>query len=245
MDGGDVDPRRVVVDLVAVAELSPHAERLRSRKPPCSSYDEVTTASASRRARSPRPAAAASAIGRREEALDPGEPVGREREGPRGVTPADGAPGARGEAGEALSSTALDARRDVREVAREPEELELEREAERVELGPAWDRRAPARRRGGRGSAPAPRTPWRSPRARRTAAASPRRRSARRRAGSGSSRVSWCEAIRSTPVTVCSSPEPSCRTSSTCESGSRRAPKRDFVFRIPFAIAPIRPRSRV
>ena len=44
---------------------------------------------------------------------------------------------------------------------------------------------------------------------------------------------------------VCSSPAPSCSISSTCESGSRRAPKRDFVFRTPFAIAPIRPRSAV
>ena len=48
---------------------------------------------------------------------------------------------------------------------------------------------------------------------------------------------------RDTPVTVWSSPEPSWSRSSTWENGSRRAPKRDFVFRTPFAIAPIRPRS--
>src|SRR5438270_861497 len=33
--------------------------------------------------------------------------------------------------------------------------------------------------------------------------------------------------------------------SSTCESGSSRAPKRDVVLRTPFATAPTRPRSRV
>ena len=44
-------------------------------------------------------------------------------------------------------------------------------------------------------------------------------------------------------MTVCSSPRPSCSTSSTWESGSSRPPNRDRVFLAPFAIAPTRPRS--
>src|SRR6185312_4488824 len=48
----DVDAGHIVVELDAVAERALHAESVRSRKPPCSSYEAVTTASASRRARS-------------------------------------------------------------------------------------------------------------------------------------------------------------------------------------------------
>ena len=40
-------------------------------------------------------------------------------------------------------------------------------------------------------------------------------------------------------------PLPSCSMSSTWLKGSSRAPKRDFVLRTPLAIAPTRPRSRV
>ena len=47
------------------------------------------------------------------------------------------------------------------------------------------------------------------------------------------------------PVTVHSSPRPSCSTRLTRNSGSSRPPKRDFVRRTPLAIAPTRPRSAV
>src|SRR5581483_6550197 len=63
MHRGDVDPVAVVVELEAVAELALQADSVRSRNPPCSSYDEVTTASASRRARSVSCARDASASG--------------------------------------------------------------------------------------------------------------------------------------------------------------------------------------
>src|SRR3990170_6915443 len=50
-----VDPPRVVVELVAVAEIASHAVSVRRRKPPWNSYDATTTARASRAARSPSP----------------------------------------------------------------------------------------------------------------------------------------------------------------------------------------------
>src|SRR5262249_12100861 len=77
---------------------------------------------------------------RREEPLDPREAVRRERERATRMRPADCAAGARREADELADGAALDARRHVRKVAREPGELELERERERVERGPAAGR---------------------------------------------------------------------------------------------------------
>ena len=61
----------------------------------------------------------------------------------------------------------------------------------------------------------------------------------------GSSRASRCGRRSDAPVTVASSPLPWCSISSTWLSGSSRAPKRDFVRRMPFATAPTRPRSSV
>src|ERR1035437_6547447 len=48
-----VDPRAIVVQLVSVAEIPPHALKVLRRKPPWYSYDDVITFSASRLARSP------------------------------------------------------------------------------------------------------------------------------------------------------------------------------------------------
>src|SRR5439155_17760410 len=64
---GEVDPLLVVVQLDPVPEIANHAETVRRRKPPCSSYDDVMTASASRRARfsSGAPTASASGVERR------------------------------------------------------------------------------------------------------------------------------------------------------------------------------------
>ncbi len=53
MDGLAIDAARIVVELVAVAEIAPHADSVLSRKPPWNSYELTTTASASRAARSP------------------------------------------------------------------------------------------------------------------------------------------------------------------------------------------------
>ena len=39
MGGLPIDPCRIVVELVAVAEIAPHAVSVRSRKPPWNSYD--------------------------------------------------------------------------------------------------------------------------------------------------------------------------------------------------------------
>src|SRR5262245_18748568 len=63
VNGLSVDPARIVVELVAVAEIALHAVSVRRRKPPWNSYDATTTASASRRARSPRSRPCASESG--------------------------------------------------------------------------------------------------------------------------------------------------------------------------------------
>ena len=131
----DVDPRRIVVELVAAVELAPHPARsVRSRKPPCSSYDAVITARTSRAPRSVSPAAVASASGRPQERLHPVEPVGRERQRARAAGLADRAARPRRVADERPLRAALGTAADVRQVAGQPEQLELEREPERVEL---------------------------------------------------------------------------------------------------------------
>ena len=204
----------------------------------------MTTASASRRARSPSPARGRIRERGREELLDPGEPLGREREraAARGRGRRRRRRAARSRRGRPRA--ALDARRHVRQVAGQPEQLELERERERVEL------------RAGRAAASASSSSVEEARervnARAFASGSPKSRSIASAADQPDAepigalaRLRGASATSSTPVTVCSSPEPSWSTSSTCESGSSRAPKRDFVFLTPFAIAPIRPRSRV
>ena len=70
--------------------------------------------------------------------LDPGDPVGGERKRLRRrcASRADSAAGPRGVADERfILGAALGAGRHVRQIAREPEKLELEREPERVESG--------------------------------------------------------------------------------------------------------------
>ena len=70
MHGVAIEPRPVVVELVAVAEVALHALSVRSRKPPWYSYDAVTTRSASRVARSLRPSADRVGERAREQRLD-------------------------------------------------------------------------------------------------------------------------------------------------------------------------------
>ena len=83
VDGVDVDPFHVVVQLVALAELSLHpACSDRSRKPPCSSYEEVITESTSRAPRWVSPAARASASGLRSSASTPASPSGESTSAP-------------------------------------------------------------------------------------------------------------------------------------------------------------------
>ena len=195
MHGRDVDARRIVVELEAVAELALHAESVRSRKPPCSSYDEVTTASASRRARSLRPAAAASASGVESSCSIPASPSRESRNDAGRVLAAHRAARARREA-EQVGRAALDARRHVRQVAREPQQLQLEREPERVEHR---DRRRPASRRAGRGTASIAsnaRAFGSGSTNRRSIASAPISPTARR---CDCSRAAWCERRSSTP----------------------------------------------
>ena len=119
MHGVDVDPLRVVVELEAVAELALHAESVRSRKPPCSSYDDVTTASAvAARAVAESCAPAASASGVDSSRSIPASPSGESANAPRAWRAADSAARARREADEIASGAALDAARHVRQVAR-------------------------------------------------------------------------------------------------------------------------------
>ena len=97
------------------------------------------TRRASRCARSERPELRCIGERPREERLDPCDPVGAERErlGRRRATLADSASGARRVADERLPlRAALGAGGDVRQVAGQPEQLELEREPERVEGRP-------------------------------------------------------------------------------------------------------------
>src|SRR5437763_40144 len=65
---------------------------------------------------------------RRQQELDPGEPFRRERERALRMGAADGASRAGREADELAHCAALDTRRHVRQVAGEPEELQLKRE---------------------------------------------------------------------------------------------------------------------
>src|SRR4029078_7638073 len=65
VDCVDVDAGRIVVQLVAAWQRPLPAASARSRKPPCSSYDAVITASTSRAPRSVSPTAGASERGLR------------------------------------------------------------------------------------------------------------------------------------------------------------------------------------
>jgi hypothetical protein len=44
MNGLSIDPGRIVVELVSVPEVAPHAVSVRRRKPPWNSYEATTTA---------------------------------------------------------------------------------------------------------------------------------------------------------------------------------------------------------
>src|SRR5918992_592322 len=74
VDGVDVDPVAVVVDLKPARDLALHAESVFRRNPPWYSYDEAMTASASRAARPERPTAPASASGVRSSPSIPRSP---------------------------------------------------------------------------------------------------------------------------------------------------------------------------
>ncbi len=123
----------VVVELEAVSEVALHADSVRSRKPPCSSYDEVTTASASRRATLAQAGLGGVRERRRQQPLDPREALGGKPERTARMQPADGAACPRREADQIRRDAAFDAGPHVRQVTRQPEELELERERERFE----------------------------------------------------------------------------------------------------------------
>ena len=73
---------------------------------------------------------------RRDQRRDPAQPVRRERDRAAAAVGADRAAGGGGEADEPLFRPALDAAVEVRHVAGEPEQLQLEREHERVERRP-------------------------------------------------------------------------------------------------------------
>ena len=114
---------------------SAQAESVLSRKPPWCSYDAVTTASASRWARSPRPAVGAAAIGEWSSTRMPCTPSG-ESGIPPGSQAAQAPPPAAGrKRDERVVRAALDARLEVRHVAGDPQQLQLEREHDRVERG--------------------------------------------------------------------------------------------------------------
>ena len=163
-----------------------YAESVRSRKPPWSSYDAVTTPSASRAARSGSPSTPRRRAGSRAAPRCPASPSGESASASAGSR-RRGTPRRRRAARSRRASRRppphSSAARQVRQVAREPEQLELERERERIERRPrrrdcggVVEQVEEARERR--------RTRARSAPARRRAAASPRRRSARRRAGS-------------------------------------------------------------
>src|SRR5436853_4708182 len=82
-----VDAGPVVVDLETVAELALHADSVLRRKPPCSSYDEVTTESASLRARSESGAPGASASGVERSCSMPAIPSLERRSAPAACAP--------------------------------------------------------------------------------------------------------------------------------------------------------------
>jgi hypothetical protein len=215
---------------------------VRRRNPPWNSYDATTTASVSRSARSPSPRARRVAERAPDESEHRPEALGREEHRLVGrARCADGAAGPREVPDERVGSAALDAALEVRHVPGEPKELQLEREREWIEPGAAAQAGGDRVHRGEepRQSLERALVPLlldEQPE-HRLGADEPDREAIR------SSRVGRCASTSETPVTVCNSPPPWWSRSSTCEKGSRRAPKRDFVFRTPFAIAPMRPRS--
>ena len=154
---------------------------------------------------------------------------------------ADGAARARREPDE-LARAALDAARDVRQVAREPEQLQLEAERERVDA-PAASAAAPLVEQ-----VEEPRERTERPLVRLRLAEEPQHRLGADQpdvqpVGVLAHRVVRAEELDAGDRLQLARPWWS--ISSTCESGSSRAPNRDFVLRTPFAIAPIRPRSSV
>ena len=110
---------------------------VRRRKPPWYSYDAVTTRERVARralARGPTSCAARAALGAAPRCRR--SPPGESGSAPFAARAADGAAGLRRVADERrVVRAALGAARQVRQVAREPEQLELERERERVERG--------------------------------------------------------------------------------------------------------------
>ena len=136
MHGLPIDPRRIVVELVAVAEVTLHAVSVRSRKPPWNSYAATTTASVSRSPRSPIPSSCASASGLQRSDTMPRNPSGERKTVSSGAHARHTAPPrSRQIADELADLSALDAALEVRDIAGEPEELQLKGERERIEPG--------------------------------------------------------------------------------------------------------------
>ena len=118
MDGLAIDAGRIVVELVAVAEIAPHADSVSSRNPPWNSYELTTTASASRAARSPSGSACASAAGSRRDRACSGTLRGAAHRLDAARRRADRSTGPRQIADSAARPAALDAALEMREVAR-------------------------------------------------------------------------------------------------------------------------------
>ena len=136
MHGLAVEPRPVVVELVAVAEVALHARERPQPEAAVVLVRAVTTRERVARRALGQPERRGVGERAREQRLDPGDALGAERERLRlrRAGAADRAARARRVADERrVVGAAFGAARQVRQVAGEPEQLELEREPERVE----------------------------------------------------------------------------------------------------------------
>ena len=134
----EVDAGRVVVELEAVAEVPPHASSLGRQRAQPEAAVELVARGDHRERLPPGALPERGCIGERraQERLDPGEGVRRKPHRAVRAAGADRPAGARRVADEALDRAALGAAGHVRKVAREPEQLELERERERIDRRP-------------------------------------------------------------------------------------------------------------
>ena len=135
------------------------------------------------------------------------------------------------------------ARRQVRQVAGQQQQLQLE--ADRQRVGRRVAGLGHRRRRAAPGTAPGRRRRAAAGRARGAASSTASAPIRATLSVYGRSRTAACAETMSAPETVCSSPRPSCSMSAARVSGSSRPPNRDVVLRTPFAIAFTRPRSAV
>ena len=188
---------------------------MRRRKPPWYSYEAATSAAPSRAPRSERPVPCASASGVASSARIPRKPLRRKADRARPAVATHRAAGRGLVADETSADAALDAAVQVRQVARRPRGASAGRTA-RAGRGPAVRARATGSRRAGRGTGQSHegtvvRLLLGKEAQHRLGADQPDREPVRVLARP------WCDARRSAPVTVCSSPEPWCSISSTCE----------------------------